>query len=137
MEDNLARELELELDLEELQYTQALEQPYIEEAPSIEPIPQAEPISKGLTRIEKALISIIGVVVFCLLLINVYSDLQLSTASRKVQDVAAQVQTVEVEVENLKQHVHELSRYDRINEIAEKHGLELHEENIRNLSPIE
>ena len=39
--------------------------------------------------------------------------------------------------ENLEQHVQELSRYDRIHEIAEEYGLELHEKNIRNLSPIE
>lgn len=135
MEDNLARELEVDVDV--VQNAQTLNQPYVEATPSIELIPQPESISKGLTRLEKTLISVIGAVVFCLLLFNVYSDLQLSTASRGVQDVNAQIQQTEIEVENLKQHVQELTRYDRINEIAEKYGLELHEENIRNLSPIE
>lgn len=137
MEDNLAHELEEDVMLEQSQYTQPHQHPYIEGAPSIEPIPQAEPISKGLTKFEVALISLISIVVFALVLLNVYSDFYLSSASRSVQDVSTQIQSTEVEIENLKQHVHELSRYDRVNDIAGKYGLELHEENIRNLSPVE
>ena len=76
-------------------------------------------------------------IVFALVLFNVYSDLQLTTVSRDVQDVNEQIQQTEVEIENLKQHTQELTRYDRINEIAKKYGLELHEENIRNLVPKE
>jgi len=143
MEDNLARELELDIELEadsvtyEQQIEQPLEQPIGETIPSVEPIPQARPTTKGLTRLEVLLISLITSIVFALVLFNVYSDLQLTTVSRNVQDVNTQIQQTEVEIENLKQHAHELSRYDRINEIAEKYGLELHEENIKNLVPVE
>lgn len=139
MEDNLARELELKEDAAAVaqQYAQPMEQPYQETAPTVDPIPKAEPVTKGLTKFEVALISIIGIVVFGLILLNVHTNLQLSTASRNVQDVNAQIAETEVEIENLEQQSHELSRYDRINEIAEKYGLELHDENIVNIAPQE
>lgn len=143
MEDNLARELELDIELsgDSVAYEQQIQQPYGEPAqevaPSIQPIPQAAPLTKGLTKLEIGLIAIMGTIVFALLLFNVYSDLQLTNVSRDVQDVNAQIQQTEVEIENLQQHAYELSRYDRINEIAEKYGLELHEDNIVNLVPVE
>lgn len=139
MEDNLARELELEEDVvrAEQQYAQQVEQPHQKSAPSIDPIPKAEPVAKGLTRFEMSLISVIGVIVFGLILLNVHTNLELATASRNVQDVNAQISETEVEIENLEQQSHELSRYDRVNEIAEKYGLELHDENIVNLAPQE
>lgn len=139
MEDNLARELELEEDatVVEQRYMQPAEQPYQESAPSIDPIPKAKPISKGLSKFEMTLISIIGIVVFGLILLNVHTNLQLSTASRNVQDVTAQIEDTEVEIENLEQQSHELSRYDRVHDIAEKQGLELHDENIVNIAPQE
>lgn len=139
MEDNLARELELDIELEanSVTYEQPLEQPIEDTVPLVEPIPQARPATKGLTKLEIGLMSLVSVIVFALVLFNVYSDLQLTNVSRDVQDVNTQIQQTEVEIENLKQHAHELSRYDRVNEIAEKYGLELHEENIRNLVPVE
>lgn len=143
MEDNLARELELDIEMsgDSVAYEQQIQQPYGEPAqevaPSIQPIPQAAPLTKGLTKLEIGLIAIMGTIVFALVLFNVYSDLQLTNVSREVQDVNAQIQQTEVEIENLQQHAYELSRYDRINEIAEKYGLELHEDNIINLVPVE
>lgn len=143
MEDNLARELEMDIDYNgtsvayEQQIQKPYEQPTEEVAPSIQPIPQAAPLTKGLTKLEIGLIAFMGTIVFALLLFNVYSDLQLTNVSRDVQDVNAQIQQTEVEIENLQQHAYELSRYDRINEIAEKYGLELHEDNIVNLVPVE
>ena len=143
MEDNLARELELDIELsgDSVAYEQQIQQPYGEPAqevaPSIQPIPQAAPLTKGLTKLEIGLIAIMGTIVFALVLFNVYSDLQLTNVSRDVQDVNAQIQQTEVEIENLQQHAYELSRYDRINEIAEKYGLELHEDNIVNLVRVE
>lgn len=141
MEDNLARELEIDLDEQsvavEQPYTQPLGRPYQEIAPNVEPIPQAKPVTKGLTKFEMSLLSVIGVVFFALILMNVQSNLQLSSASRELQDVNGQIAQTEIEIENLKQQSHELSRYDRITEIAEKYGLELHNENIVNIAPQE
>lgn len=139
MEDNLARELEVEEQsiAVEQPYAQPIERPYEEAIPSVEPIPKAEPISKGLSKFEVVLISLIGFVVFGLILLNVHSNLQLTSASRELQDVDSQITQTEIEIENLEQQSHELSRYDRINEIAEKYGLELHDENIVNIAPRE
>ena len=79
MEDNLARELELDIELsgDSVAYEQQIQQPYGEPAqevaPSIQPIPQAAPLTKGLTKLEIGLIAIMGTIVFALLLFNVYS----------------------------------------------------------------
>lgn len=133
MKSNLAHNLKVE----ELHEHSSYAQDYTKQAPLVEPIVENLSVPTGISRLEISLLSAIGLILFILLLLNVYSDLGLSTASRKVQDINNQVQTAQFEIENLEQHVHELSRYDRINEIAEKYGLELHEENIRNLSQIE
>lgn len=143
MEDNLARELQLDIDSEaqatqvESQYELPLEQEPRQEGPSIGEIPQSAPVSKGLTKLEIGLIIVMSTIFFAMILFGVYSDLQLTKASRSVQDVNVQIEQTESEIENLKQHTQELTRYDRISEIAEKYGLELHEENIKNLTPVE
>lgn len=139
MEDNLAHDLEYNqthLAVEE-DYYNPMAQPVERATPSIEPIRQAEPVSMGLSKGEIFLMAAVGVVVFVLILFNVHSNLELANASRAVQNVNNQMTQTEVEIENLNQNVHELSRYDRIAEIAETHGLELYEENIINLAPQE
>lgn len=133
MKNNLAQEIEAEELLIESNYAQE----QIEPAPVITPGLQELPVPTGISSLEIVLITIIGLIIFGLLLLNVSSNYSLSTTSREVQDLNNQIQTTTIEIENLEQHVHELSRYDRIYEIANKYGLELHEENIRNLSPGE
>lgn len=138
MEDNLARELEVEEDtLAGQSFAQQIEQPYERVAPSVTPIPQSEPLPKGLTKLEMGLVGIIGIILFSFILLNVHTSLELNTASRDLQDVNRQVAQTNIEIENLSQQAHELSRYDRIQEIAEKYGLELHNENIINIAPQE
>lgn len=133
VKSNLAHKLEAEELLEHSNYAQK----QIEQAPLATPELQELSIPTGISRLEIFLSSVIGLIVFGLLLLNVSSDYNLSTTSREVQDLNNQIQATKVEIENLEQHVHELSRYDRVYEIANKYGLELHEENIRNLSPGE
>lgn len=133
MKSNLAQEIEAEEILIESNYAQE----QIEPAPVITPGLQELPVPTGISSLEIVLITIIGLIIFGLLLLNVSSNYSLSTTSREVQDLNNQIQTTTIEIENLEQHVHELSRYDRIYKIANKYGLELHEENIRNLSPGE
>lgn len=138
MEDNLARELELEENtVAQESYAQRIEQPYERVAPTVTPIPQAEPLPRGLTKFEAGLVTAIGIVLFALILFNVHTTLQLSSASRDLQDVDRQIAQTNIEIENLNQQAHELSRYDRIQEIAGKYGLELHDENIINIAPTE
>lgn len=94
-------------------------------------------VPKGLTKLEIRVMSLIALVLFGLLLLNVQTDLKLATSSRNVQDLNSKIETTETEIDNLDQHVNELSRYDRIHEIANKYDLKLYEENILNLSPLE
>ena len=140
MEDNLARELEVYIEeaaAVERNYAQPFEQPVRKTTPRIEPIPQAEPVSRGLTKFETTLVAVLSVIVFAFVLLNVHSSLQLSNASRELQDVNSQISQTNIEIENLQQQSHELSRYDRVNEIAKKYGLELQEDNIINIAPQE
>lgn len=139
MEDNLARDLELDeqaIAWEEA-YAQPVEQPYEQAVPTIEPIPQAVPAPKGFTKFELFLMTSFSVIIFALALLNISSSLELSTASRSVQDLNAEITQTKIEIENLTQQSHELARYDRIQEIAKKYGLELHEDNIINIAPQE
>ena len=135
MEDNLAHELE-DNELQSTSINYPIEHPN-EVEKKVNQIPQDIPISKGLTGFEKAISLVICTIVFTLVLLNISADFQLTKVNKDIQDVTTQIEQTEVEIENLKQHSHELSRYDRIYEIAEKHGLELHEENIKNIKPIE
>ena len=65
MEDNLARQLDIEEEMLVGQnMAQPVERPYERVTPSVTPIPQSEPLPKGLTKIEKGLVSIIGVILF-------------------------------------------------------------------------
>lgn len=137
MEDNLARELELNIEEQTVAVEQPRQKPYRGPIPTIQPIPQNAAVSKGLSKFEVFLMSAIGLIVFGLVLFNIHSSLELSSTSRDVQDVSVAIAQTEIEIENLQQQSHELSRYDRINEIAQKHGLELHEENIINIAPQE
>lgn len=132
MNSNLAEEIEKEEIIE--QSNHALD--HSEHTPLRESHLEELSVPKGLGRLEIRLMTLIGFVLFGLLLLNVHTDLQLAMSSRNVQDLNNQIEVISVENENLSQHIQELSRYDRIHEIAQKHGLKLHEENIRNLSPL-
>lgn len=136
MEDNLARQLDIEEEMLVGQnYAQPIQRPYERVTPNVRPIPQSEPLPKGLTKIEMGLVGLIGIILFSLILFNVHTSLEFNTASRELQDVNRDIAQTSIEIENLTQQAHELSRYDRIQEIAEKYGLELHNENIINIAP--
>lgn len=56
-----------------------------------------------------------------------------SATSQSLQDVQQEAQDLKIEKENLTQEVHELSNYTRVVDIAEEQGLDMNEENIRNV----
>jgi len=108
-----------------------------------EPIPKGEPIKKsapstvkrGITRIEKMVMGVFGVAFVGLLVASISLEMQVSTTSREFQDISNQITQTETVNSNLEQNVQELSRYDRVYSIAEDRGLELNEENIKNVKP--
>lgn len=126
MNDNLAREYNLHNEVH---------QP--NPIPKEEPKKEAKPsvVKRGLTKIEKAVIGVFGVAFLGLAIGSLSFEMQVSTTSMDVQDLSAQIAETESVNSNLEQNVQELSRYDRVYNIAEERGLELNENNIENVTP--
>ncbi|WP_208558843.1 cell division protein FtsL [Marinilactibacillus kalidii] len=92
-------------------------------------------IKRGITRFEVWAVSFFGILLFGLLVANVTMAMQLSMTNRSTQDLEQQSNDIVVVNENLEQKIQELSRYDRVYEIAKNNGLEMNEEQIRNVFP--
>lgn len=123
MNDNLARQYEMN--------QQPLHQPGINQEP--EKVREPSPKTKGLTRLESAVISFFGVILFGLAVVHIALSMQVSTINRSIQDIESQAVVTQIENENFEQKVQELSRYDRVYSIAIENGLEMNEEQIRNV----
>lgn len=123
MNDNLARQLEAE------------QQPLLQPEPKKETkkIHKVNPQTKGVTRLESAVVSFFGIVLFGLAVAHIALSMQVSTVNRTIQDVQTQSIATQIENENFEQKVQELSRYDRVYSIARDHNLEMNEEQIRNV----
>jgi len=126
MNDNLAKQYNLHTEVHQPKPIPK-EEPRKETKPSI--------VKRGVTRIEKMVISTFGFAFIGLLIASISLEMQVSTTSREVQDISSQVAQTETVNSNLEQNVQELSRYDRVYSIAEERGLELNEENIKNVKP--
>ena len=74
-----------------------------------------------------------SVLVFGLSYLNISSGAEVNTLNQSYQDTRNEIELVEVQNSNLKQQTQELSRYDRIFAIAKELGLEINEENVRNV----
>lgn len=125
MNDNLARQLN----------TQPQSIPQHQPSPETKPIHKPSPKRQGLTRLEVGIVTFFGMVLFVLLVINIAVAMQVSTINREVQDISRESAATQIVNENLEQNVQELSRYDRVYQIAEEYGLKMNEENIRNVLP--
>lgn len=123
MNDNLARQLETE------------HQPLVQPQPQQEPkkVHKLNPQTKGVTRLESAVMSFFGIILFGLAVAHIALSMQVSTVNRSIQDVQSQANVTQIENENYEQKVQELSRYDRVYSIADEFELEMNEEQIRNV----
>ncbi|WP_161877768.1 cell division protein FtsL [Alkalibacterium sp. MB6] len=130
MNDNLARQLVNEA---EPLTAQPLREPSI--TPSGEPKKgqKTKPIHKVFTQLEIAVLSLFGIILLAIAVGHIALSMQLSTMNRTIQDLETQAVTVQIQNENYEQKIHELSRYDRVYSIAKDHGLEMNEEQIRNV----
>jgi len=125
MNDNLARQLANE--------TQPLNQPLTQPKTTQTRETEKRLHKKGLTRLEMLVSSMFGIVLFVLAVGHIALSMQVSTTNRTIQDIEAQAAMVQVENSNYEQNVQELSRYDRVYAIAKDNGLEMNEEQIRNV----
>lgn len=123
MQDNLARQMESQVN--------HLNQPQPRHEP--EKIHNPQPLQKGYTRLEAAVVSFFGLVLFGLAVAHIALTIQVSTVNRTIQDMESQAIVTQIEIENHEQKVQELSRYDRVYTIARQHNLEMNEEQIRNV----
>lgn len=123
MQDNLARQMESQVT--------HLNQPQRHHEP--EKVHRPEPIKKGYTKLEAAVISFFGLILFGLAVAHIALTMQVSTVNRSIQDLESQAVVTQIEIENHEQKVQELSRYDRVYSIARDHDLEMNEDHIRNV----
>ncbi len=123
LESNLARNLEVEVPFQ----------------PQTAPTPKKgkihTPLTRriGITKGEKLLISAVLMVLFTLIAVSISLEITIASTNRTLQDATTSIAETTTVNDNLKQEVQELSRYDRVYEIANKFGLEMKEENVRNV----
>lgn len=86
------------------------------------------------TGSEKFLAGILVVMFFAFSILSVSHANQMNNLNREVQDVNAAAQETQLKNENLEQNVQELSKYERVNEVAQDHDLKRVEENVRNIT---
>ena len=107
------------------------------------PSPQATPVSPVVPgrRIatrpwakEIVTLAVIGFTALILVFTSLITQVTISNQNRQLQDLQNNNVTVSIENNNLNQEVQELSRYNRIMEIAETMGLEMNETNVRNVT---
>ncbi|WP_107995934.1 septum formation initiator family protein [Trichococcus paludicola] len=85
-------------------------------------------------KLEKFAITITLLSALVVLLLSLATQVTLSNQNRALQDLQNDSVAIGLENQNLEQEVQELSRYDRIIEIAKELGLEMNEANVRNVT---
>ena len=85
-------------------------------------------------KVEKIVITITTLSALVVLLLSLATQVTLSNQNRALQDLQNDSVAIGLENQNLEQEVQELSRYDRIIEIAKELGLEMNEANVRNVT---
>ena len=107
------------------------------------PSPQATPVSPVVPgrRIatrpwakEIVTLAVIGFTALILVFTSLITQVTISNQNRQLQDLQNNNVAVSIENNNLNQEVQELSRYNRIMEIAESMGLKMNETNVRNVT---
>lgn len=107
------------------------------------PSPQATPVTPVVPgrRIatrpwakEIVTLAVIGFTALILVFTSLITQVTISNQNRQLQDLQNNNVTVSIENNNLNQEVQELSRYNRIMEIAESMGLKMNETNVRNVT---
>ena len=86
---------------------------------------------KTFTRLEKAFYGAIIITAITLAVSIIYLQSRSLQIQQEISHLNSQINDRETEYNNAKQDVNELSRYDRIAEIAQKAGLTVQKDNIK------
>ncbi|ALV20785.1 MAG: cell division protein FtsL [Carnobacterium sp.] len=121
LNSNLARNLEVETPIQS---------PVLPKETTIHrPLPK----KSGITNLEKMVIGIVSVITFALIAVSISLEINIASTNRALQDTNSSIANITTINNNLEQEVQELSRYDRVYEIANRQGLEMNEANVRNV----
>lgn len=86
---------------------------------------------KTFTRLERAFYGAIIITAITLAVSIIYLQSRSLQIQQEISHLNSQINDRETEYNNAKQEVNELSRYDRIAEIAQKAGLTVQKDNIK------
>ncbi|MCB4985386.1 cell division protein FtsL [Streptococcus mutans] len=86
---------------------------------------------KTFTRLEKAFYGAIIITAITLAVSIIYLQSRSLQIQQEISHLNSQINDRETEYNNAKQEVNELSRYDRIAEIAQKAGLTVQKDHIK------
>lgn len=109
-------------------------------APSSEPVAANRlPVSslrhlKRLSRMEKMVIAIIIIGTIAAAILTIQLRANITQVQNEITTIEAQVTEKQHDATELEQERTELSRADRIREIAEANGLEIKDDNLRNVN---
>ncbi|MGT2923919.1 cell division protein FtsL [Streptococcus caviae] len=99
---------------------------------------RSEAISQALqkrirtfTRLEKAFYGAIIITAITLSISIIYLQSRSLQIQQEISHLNSQINDKETEYNNAKQEVNELSRYDRISDIAQKAGMTVQKDNIK------
>lgn len=109
-----------------------------EAKPTMTALPASVPASTSKTKVKFSLLQKMMMTVAFLVMISgllgvTIMRANVNAASQQLQEVQQNAEELGVQKENLTQEVHELSNYSRVVDIAEEQGLNMNEENIRNV----
>ncbi|MEK5522548.1 cell division protein FtsL [Heyndrickxia sporothermodurans] len=107
------------------------QQPYIQ--PKIHTEPKIQPIHRRsqITLGEKLLAALV-IAFVCIMAIKVIAtQAAIYKVNKEIHQMEASVQTKKKVNEDLKMQVSDLSKYERIREIAKKQGLKMNDKNIK------
>ncbi len=122
-----------ELYSQALPYKNPQHQP--KENPNAQPqIEEPKKNARIFTKVEKMMVGMISVLAVLLFFGSLFTQVILSNQNRNYQDLQNVTSTIAIENTNLEQEVQELSRYNRIIDLAEEMGLEMNEANVRNVT---
>ncbi|CAD5900972.1 Cell division protein FtsL [Carnobacterium maltaromaticum] len=120
--NNLARELEIDVPLRS------------PEIPKESPVHMPAPRKAGVTKLEKLMLIVVGVTAFMLMAICISQEISISSKNRGIQDTTVAISDTKNVNDNLAQEIQELSRYDRVYDIALKADLKMNQNNVRNVT---
>lgn len=109
---------------------QHIEQPQ----PQLQPTPQGQPQKLPVSKFEKCLMTVGGLILAVMMVFVVSSKIAMSNAQHQLQSINQTTATYQNRNTNTQQEINELQSRSRLDKIARKQGLELDNARIRNVN---